>query len=99
MCLVKSKTSLPLMLSCFWYVAHSDVPIKVLHNSDASISMTITISAYIPLCLSHSESSDALTSTDVPTLRALLANPSSSTHIFITLNNAAYLSHVLNTPL
>ena len=88
------------MLSCFRYVAHSGAPIKVLLDSDASISMTITTSAYIPpLCLSHSESSDALTSTDVPTLRALLANPSSSAHIFVALNNAAYLSRALNTPL
>src|SRR5216683_7274822 len=97
--LVKLKTSLPLILSCFRYVAHSSAPIKVLHDSDASISMTITTSAYIPLCLSHLESSDTLTSTNVPTLCALLANPSSSAHIFITLNNAAYLSHALCTPL
>jgi L-ascorbate metabolism protein UlaG (beta-lactamase superfamily) len=40
-----------------------------------------------------------LTSTDVPTLRALLANPSSSAHIFVALNNAAFLSGALNTPL
>jgi len=39
-----------------------------------------------------------LTSTDVPTLRGLLANPSSSPHIFVGLNNAAYLSSTLNTP-
>ncbi|KAF8478055.1 N-acyl-phosphatidylethanolamine-hydrolyzing phospholipase D [Russula ochroleuca] len=37
--------------------------------------------------------------TDVPTLRALLANRSSSAHIFVGLNNAAYLSNALNTPL
>jgi len=37
--------------------------------------------------------------TDVPTLRALLANPSSSAHIFVALNNANYLSGALNTPL
>jgi N-acyl-phosphatidylethanolamine-hydrolysing phospholipase D len=40
-----------------------------------------------------------LSSTDIPTLRALLANPSSSAHIFVGLNNAAYLSSTLNTPL
>src|SRR6266851_5458884 len=97
--LVKSKISLLSMLLCFQYVAHSSAPIKVLLDSDASISMTITTSAYIPLCLSHSESSDALTSTDVPTLHALLANPSSSAHIFVALNNAAYLSCALCTPL
>jgi N-acyl-phosphatidylethanolamine-hydrolysing phospholipase D len=43
--------------------------------------------------------SDALTSTDVPTLRRLLSNPSSSAHIFVGLNNAAHLSGALNTPL
>jgi len=37
--------------------------------------------------------------TDVPTLQALLANRSSSAHIFVALNNAAYLSDALNTPL
>lgn len=37
--------------------------------------------------------------TDIPTLRALLANPSSSAHIFVGLNNAAYLSSTLKTPL
>ncbi|KAH9065495.1 N-acyl-phosphatidylethanolamine-hydrolyzing phospholipase D [Lactarius vividus] len=36
--------------------------------------------------------------TDVPTLRALLANPSSSAHIFVGLNNAAYLSGALGVP-
>lgn len=36
--------------------------------------------------------------TDVPTLRALLANPSSSAHIFVGLNNAAYLSSALGAP-
>jgi len=40
-----------------------------------------------------------LASTDVPTLRALLANPSSSAHIFVALNNAGYLSSALNTPI
>ncbi|KAI9443122.1 N-acyl-phosphatidylethanolamine-hydrolyzing phospholipase D [Lactarius indigo] len=37
--------------------------------------------------------------TDIPTLRALLANPSSSAHIFVALNNANYLSKALRTPL
>ncbi|KAH9980388.1 hypothetical protein BGW80DRAFT_497528 [Lactifluus volemus] len=37
--------------------------------------------------------------TDVPTLCSLLANPSSSTHIFVALNNATYLSKALTTPL
>jgi len=36
--------------------------------------------------------------TDVPTLQALLANPSSA-RVFVPLNNAAYLSGELNTPL
>lgn len=57
------------------------------------------ISAYFPFELSASGYSDALTSTDVPTLRALLSNPSSSAHIFVGLNNAAHLSGALNTPL
>jgi N-acyl-phosphatidylethanolamine-hydrolysing phospholipase D len=39
-----------------------------------------------------------LTSTDIPTLRALLANPSSSAQIFVALNNANYLSKALRTP-
>ncbi|KAF8272187.1 hypothetical protein EI94DRAFT_1796329 [Lactarius quietus] len=34
----------------------------------------------------------------VPTLRALLANPSSSAYIFVGLNNASYLSRALGTP-
>ncbi|KAN0123500.1 Beta-lactamase superfamily domain containing protein [Russula decolorans] len=39
--------------------------------------------------------------TNIPTLRGLLANPSSSAHIFVGLNDAAYLStgSTLNTPL
>ncbi|KAH9971903.1 N-acyl-phosphatidylethanolamine-hydrolyzing phospholipase D [Lactifluus volemus] len=37
--------------------------------------------------------------TDVPTLRALLSKPSSSTQIFVALNNATYLSKALTTPL
>ncbi|KAI0252431.1 N-acyl-phosphatidylethanolamine-hydrolyzing phospholipase D [Lactifluus subvellereus] len=37
--------------------------------------------------------------TDIPTLRALLANPSSSAHIFVALNNATHLSNALTTPL
>lgn len=36
--------------------------------------------------------------TDVPTLRALLANPSSSAHIFVGLNNAGFLSRALDAP-
>jgi len=59
----------------------------------------ITISAYIPVNPSASGNSDALTSTDIPTLRALLSNPSSAAQIFVGLNNAAYLSGALNTPL
>jgi L-ascorbate metabolism protein UlaG (beta-lactamase superfamily) len=35
----------------------------------------------------------------LPTLRALLANPSSSAHIFVALNNGTYLSKALTTPL
>ena len=42
---------------------------------------------------------DLLTSTDIPTLRALLANSSSSAQIFVALNNANYLSKALRTPL
>ncbi|KAH8998664.1 N-acyl-phosphatidylethanolamine-hydrolyzing phospholipase D [Lactarius akahatsu] len=37
--------------------------------------------------------------TDIPTLCALLENPSSSAHIFVALNNADYLSKALCTPL
>ncbi|KAH8982899.1 N-acyl-phosphatidylethanolamine-hydrolyzing phospholipase D [Lactarius akahatsu] len=37
--------------------------------------------------------------TDIPTLRALLANPSSSAQVFVALNNANYLSKALRTPL
>ncbi|KAI0259842.1 N-acyl-phosphatidylethanolamine-hydrolyzing phospholipase D [Gloeopeniophorella convolvens] len=37
--------------------------------------------------------------TDLPTIRTLLANPSSSSHIFVGLNNATYLSHALKTPI
>jgi len=37
--------------------------------------------------------------TDVPTLRALLGNPSSSAHMFVALNNSVYLSGALNTPI
>ncbi|KAH9003533.1 N-acyl-phosphatidylethanolamine-hydrolyzing phospholipase D [Lactarius hatsudake] len=37
--------------------------------------------------------------TDIPTLRALLANPSSSAQIFVALNNANYLSKALRTSL
>ena len=40
-----------------------------------------------------------MTTTDIPTLRALLANPLSSAHIFVGLNDAAYLSSTLNTSL
>jgi N-acyl-phosphatidylethanolamine-hydrolysing phospholipase D len=39
-----------------------------------------------------------LHSTDVPTLRTLLANPSSSAHIFVGLNNAGFLSRALGAP-
>lgn len=84
------------MLSYFRLVAHPDTPSK---GSDAFISITIMTSAYIPFHFLVSGSSDALTSTDVPTLQALLANPSSSAHIFVALNNAAYLSDELKTPL
>ena len=71
----------------------------VLRDSDVFISITIMTSAYISFHLLVSGSSDALTSTDVPTLQALLANPSSSARVFVPLNNAAYLSSELNTPL
>ncbi|KAI9458808.1 N-acyl-phosphatidylethanolamine-hydrolyzing phospholipase D [Russula earlei] len=37
--------------------------------------------------------------TDVPTLRSLLTKPSSSPHVFVALNNAAYLSNALSTSL
>jgi len=37
--------------------------------------------------------------TDVPTLRALLTKPSSSSHVFVPLNNATYLSNALSTSL
>jgi len=67
------------------------------------ISIIITTSAYIPslrsICLQDNLIFFFLTSTDIPTLRALLANPSSSAHIFVGLNNAAYLSSTLNIPL
>jgi hypothetical protein len=39
-----------------------------------------------------------LTSTDVPTLHALLANPSPSARIFIALNNSNYLCKAHRTP-
>ena len=35
---------------------------------------------------------------DLPTLHSLLANPSSAAHIFVALNNAAYLSNALSLP-
>jgi L-ascorbate metabolism protein UlaG (beta-lactamase superfamily) len=57
------------------------------------------ISAYILSKSLFPRSSDALNSTDLPTLRALLANPSSSAHIFVALNNATHLSNALTTPL
>lgn len=41
---------------------------------------------------------DFLTSTDVPALRALLANPSSSARIFVALNNGNRLSKALRIP-
>jgi N-acyl-phosphatidylethanolamine-hydrolysing phospholipase D len=66
---------------------------------DASISTITTTSAYISSICLPQDPLMLLTSTDVPTLRALLANPSSSAHIFVALNNAAYLSTTLNTPL
>ncbi|KAH9997975.1 N-acyl-phosphatidylethanolamine-hydrolyzing phospholipase D [Russula vinacea] len=53
------------------------------------------IPAVDAIVLSH----DHYDHTDVPTLRRLLSNPSSSAHIFVGLNNAAYLSGALNTPL
>ena len=87
------------MLLCFRYVPHFSGPFWTLHDSDASISTIITTSAYILFDLSAPGNFDALTSTDVPTLRALLSNPSSSAQIFVGLNNAAYLSGALNTPL
>jgi len=73
--------------------------LKVLRDSDAFISIIIMTSAYIPFLLLVSGFSDALISTDVPTLQALLPNPSSSARVFVPLNNAAYLSGELNTPL
>lgn len=39
-----------------------------------------------------------MTSPDVPTLRALIANPSSFARIFVALNNANFLSEALRTP-
>ena len=68
-------------------------------NSVVSFSIIITTSAYIPFDVSALGSSNFLASTDVPTLHALLANPSSSAHIFVALNNAGYLSSALNTPI
>ena len=57
------------------------------------------ISAYILSNSLFPRFSDASNSTDLRTLRALLANPSSSAHIFVALNNAAHLSNALTTPL
>ncbi|KAI9510614.1 N-acyl-phosphatidylethanolamine-hydrolyzing phospholipase D [Russula earlei] len=56
------------------------------------------IPAVDAIVLSVFRSSDACASTDIPTLRALIANPSSSARIFVALNNAAYLSGALDTP-
>ncbi|KAI0300367.1 N-acyl-phosphatidylethanolamine-hydrolyzing phospholipase D [Russula brevipes] len=53
------------------------------------------IPAVDAIVLSH----DHYDHTDIPTLHSLLANPSSSAHIFVALNNATYLSGVLNTSL
>ncbi|KAI0304495.1 N-acyl-phosphatidylethanolamine-hydrolyzing phospholipase D [Multifurca ochricompacta] len=51
------------------------------------------------LCHSESKPIDNMSSTDIPTLRTIFAKPSSSAHMFVALNNAAYLSKAIHTPL
>ena len=64
--------------------------------SVSTIIMTSTLFSFVvPTKHTH----DLLTSTDISTLRALLANPSSSAEIFVALNNANYLSKAIRTPL